>query len=158
MQNITEEKPLYFAYGANMGTKWLRNKGVVPLFSSSCTLFDYSMSFDLDFPFFSNLFSGLATIFPYPGSRVHGVLHLLRPGAFRILDIWECTFVGLYARTRVMISLDSGINFRAETYIGRSMKSGGVPKAKYLARLLDGAREFSLPSCWTEWLEGVETR
>lgn len=147
--------PVYFfAYGSNMGTKWLRRKCVVPQASAAALLEGYRMSFSLSY-WCPGLFRGLATIEPEYGAVVHGVLHTITRLDLFLLDLSERTHLGLYSRKSVVVRLSPSQHRRAEVYVGR--RTGGVeqPCARYLSKLLAGAQEFHLPDYW---IEGLRTR
>src|SRR5215208_686433 len=93
---------LYFAYGSNMSTQSLRRKGVTPRASEAAELHGYKLTFNLRFRWLK-LFGALATISPEENGVVYGVLHTIPSSALRILDIWECVFIKLYQRRRVLI-------------------------------------------------------
>lgn len=142
----------YFSYGSNMGTRWLRFKGVRPAASMPARLPDFHLGFASAF-WVPGLFRGMATVQPRPGAQVHGVLHRITPFELFVLDFSERTYLGLYRRLTVTVACADGRQVSAYLHVARRTAAPRRPDRRYLDKVMNGAREFGLPQAWLARLE-----
>ena len=86
-----------------------------------------------------------ANIQPSPGKTVYGVLYKIDENAFRSLDRYE----GVpehYRRIEVQVTPDGGQPVPAQIYIASKIEKGLRPSPHYLAAILEGAGEHSVPA------------
>jgi len=86
----------------------------------------------------------LATIVPHPGARVYVLLYDIDRYDLERLDIWEGADTGLYTRFRVRVSTLDG-DVLAWTYVLDAYE-GGLPSARHLAAIADGAAKAGAPA------------
>lgn len=101
------EKRLYLAYGSNIN---LRQMGVrCPAAEPVCpvVLEDYRLAFRA---------SGVATILPEEGSKVHGLLWKLTPQCEAALDAYE-GYPRFYEKKDVAVKDSNGVSYRVMAYI-----------------------------------------
>lgn len=92
---------------------------------------------------------GVATVEPFAGTRVHGVIWQLSDGDLGALDDAEGVPTR-YRRDRLVVHTAEGPT-RAWVYIDHRAVPG-APRAGYLERILDGAIHHGLPQRWIEFL------
>ena len=86
---------LYFAYGSNLSTKYVRNYTPSAVFVQRAFL----PNFHIEFRRYSdNLKGGISTIIEAPGKMVHGVIYEVEPKEIEALDILEKVPLGVYKR------------------------------------------------------------
>ncbi len=129
----------YFAYGANMAATVLARRAVQPSRSSAATLADYALRFN--HPGAPPLEPVFANIEPAPGATVYGVAHCITPHEAAIFDNFEPG----YRRITVPLRLADGDWVSAFAYTTIAPGPPGVPSARYLGLLIDGARAYDLP-------------
>jgi hypothetical protein len=83
-----------------------------------------------------------ANIDPAPGATVHGVAHAISPDEAAALDRFEQS----YHRVPVTLSLADGTTVEGFAYQTDRPCPEGVPSARYLGLLLEGARAYALPA------------
>ncbi|OBK56543.1 poly-gamma-glutamate hydrolase family protein [Mycobacterium kubicae] len=92
---------------------------------------------------------GVATVEPFAGSQVHGVLWQLSEHDLTKLDSAEGVPVR-YRRDRLTVRTADG-PFPAWVYIDHRV-TPGPPRPNYLTRVIDGALEHGLPQPWIDFL------
>lgn len=92
---------------------------------------------------------GVATVEPFDGSEVHGVLWQLNDRDLAVLDSAEGVPVR-YRRDRLTVHTDEG-PAQAWVYIDHRVEPG-PPRPGYLERIIDGARHHGLPQRWVDFL------
>ncbi len=139
----------YFAFGANMNTRVLRERrGVTPFSSEAAVLSGFRLVFDQPgIPFVEPAF---ASVLPSTASVVHGVLYRLDPQGFVKLDRVEGKPYRL--RSLKVQGADLG-TVRAAVYQTRNPGPERPPSARYLKLLCEGAREHGLPAEYVRTLE-----
>ncbi len=154
----------YFAYGSNMASSNLRERGVRATAFGPASLAGYRLAFTLP----SSRWGGhAADIVVDPGAVVHGVLWRLERGD--ALDRWE----GGYRRIEVTVGDAAAAGDAVTASPVRSVEERErpptaftyqvlderralverPPSARYLERLVEGAREFGLPPTYLDFLE-----
>ena len=159
---------LYFAYGANMSGATLRRREVSPLAAQPAVLEDVSLCLSFVHR------GGYATVGPAPPSGggggpaaaqpravqlwrspVHGVLYSLHPEDLQRLQRWE---VG-YQRAELAVRSSDGQRHAAAAVFQSSpllrLRAPVPPAQRYLALLLEGAREHQLEGGYLAWLEAL---
>lgn len=92
---------------------------------------------------------GVATVEPFAGSQVHGVLWQLSDQDLTKLDSAEGVPVR-YRRDRLTVRTDDGPS-PAWVYIDPRV-TPGPPRPNYLPRVIDGAVQHGLPQRWIDYL------
>ena len=92
---------------------------------------------------------GVATVEPFNGSQVHGVVWELDDHDLATLDSAEGVPVR-YRRDRLTVHTDAGPS-EAWVYIDHRVDPG-PPRPGYLERIIDGAQHHGLPHRWVEFL------
>jgi phage replication-related protein YjqB (UPF0714/DUF867 family) len=92
---------------------------------------------------------GVATVEPFTGSQVHGVLWQVSDHDLATLDSAEGVPVR-YRRDRLTVHADDGLS-PAWVYIDPRV-TPGPPRPGYLPRIIDGAVEHGLPQRWIDFL------
>jgi phage replication-related protein YjqB (UPF0714/DUF867 family) len=93
---------------------------------------------------------GVATVEPFDGSQVHGVVWQLTDRDLATLDSAEGVPVR-YRRDRLTVHTDDGPS-EAWVYIDHRVEPG-PPRPGYLERIIDGAVQHGLPNRWIEFLK-----
>ena len=92
---------------------------------------------------------GVATVEPFDGSHVHGVVWQVSDHDLATLDSAEGVPVR-YRRDRLTVHTDDGPS-EAWVYIDHRVDPG-APRPGYLERIIDGAVHHGLPHRWIEFL------
>ena len=92
---------------------------------------------------------GVATVEPFDGSQVHGVVWQVDDHDLATLDSAEGVPVR-YRRDRLTVHTDAGPS-EAWVYIDHRVDPG-PPRPGYLERIIDGAVHHGLPHRWIEFL------
>jgi phage replication-related protein YjqB (UPF0714/DUF867 family) len=92
---------------------------------------------------------GVATVEPFDGSQVHGVVWQLTDRDLATLDSAEGVPVR-YRRDRLTVHTDDG-PYQAWVYIDHRVEPG-APRPGYLERVVDGALHHGLPQRWIDFL------
>ena len=93
---------------------------------------------------------GVATVEPFDGSHVHGVVWQVSDHDLATLDSAEGVPVR-YRRDRLTVHTDDGPS-EAWVYIDHRVDPG-APRPGYLERIIDGAAHHGLPHRWIEFLK-----
>ncbi len=148
-----EESFLYFAYGANMSGKIMRERCPAARPLGPACLHGYELVFSLP----SKRWGGfVADVRPAAGRCVWGVLWELGPEDLARLDVIEGVSAGRYRRERVAVTWH-GRRVTAECYRVDSPLGLGSPSPVYRQVLVEGAREHDLPESYVRHLEGAAT-
>jgi cation transport regulator ChaC len=141
----------YFAYGSNMcRATFIERRGMKPLAARRARLDGYRLCFDLPIGPGER---GVANLIADHEATTWGVAYLLDDAACTFLDRTEGVDRGFYRRHAVEIVGDDGERFAAFAYLGGLRRPERKPSARYLALLIAGAREQSLPPKYVAWLE-----
>lgn len=130
----------YFAYGSNL------NVGQMALRCPDATNPRPAKLADHDWLINER---GVATLEPFDGSEVHGVVWQLNDHDLAVLDSAEGVPVR-YRRDRLTVHTDDG-PAEAWVYIDHRVEPG-PPRPGYLERIIDGALHHGLPKRWVEFL------
>ena len=92
---------------------------------------------------------GVATVEPFAGNQVHGVLWRISDADLATLDSAEGV-PARYRRDRLTVHTDDGPS-PAWVYIDHRV-TPGPPRPGYLPRIIDGALHHGLPQRWIDFL------
>lgn len=130
----------YFAYGSNLCVTQMAQRCPGAVDPRPAMLADHDWLINE---------RGVATVEPFRGSRVHGVLWRLTEHDLATLDSAEGVPVR-YRRDRMTVHTDDG-PADAWVYIDHRVEPG-PPRAGYLERIIAGALHHDLPSRWVDFL------
>lgn len=130
----------YFAYGSNLCVRQMARRCPGAIDPRPAMLADHDWLINE---------RGVATVEPFDGSQVHGVLWQLTDHDLATLDSAEGVPVR-YRRDRLTVHTDDG-PYQAWVYIDHRVEPG-PPRPGYLERIVDGARHHGLPQKWIDFL------
>jgi phage replication-related protein YjqB (UPF0714/DUF867 family) len=130
----------YFAYGSNLCVEQMARRCPTAVDPRPATLADHDWLINE---------RGVATVEPFDGSEVHGVVWQLTDHDLAVLDSAEGVPVR-YRRDRLTVQTDDGSS-DAWVYIDHRVEPG-PPRPGYLERIIDGAMHHGLPHRWIEFL------
>jgi len=130
----------YFAYGSNLCVHQMARRCPGASEPRPATLADHDWLINE---------RGVATVEPFAGSRVHGVLWSLSDQDLATLDSAEGVPVR-YRRDRLTVHTADGPS-SAWVYIDHRTETG-PPRPGYLERIIDGALHHGLPQRWVDFL------
>jgi cation transport regulator ChaC len=138
----------YFAYGSNLSTGRKQERTGLIRSARKAKLKGYRLAFNKD----GGAGGVYANILPVTDGEVWGGLYLCDVAAMAELDRREGVMGGHYERRSVTVSLDSGEEIEAVTYIAgeRYIVQEGKPTDDYLAFIIEGAKDHKLPSEYIE--------
>ena len=139
----------YFAYGANMAATKLVVRDIAPTRSLAAALPDWALRFN--HPGAPPREPVFASIDPALGATVYGVAHAISPVEAAVLDRFEQG----YHRVLVTLHLADGTTVAGFAYQTDQPGPEGVPSARYLGLLLEGARAHTLPPTLIAHLEAL---
>src|SRR5215212_724929 len=130
----------YFAYGSNLCVDQMARRCPNAADPQPATLADHDWLINE---------RGVATVEPFDGSQVHGVVWQLDDHDLATLDSAEGVPVR-YRRDRLTVRTETGPS-QAWVYIDHRVDPG-PPRPGYLERIIDGAQHHGLPHRWVEFL------
>ena len=130
----------YFAYGSNLCVDQMARRCPNAADPRPATLADHDWLINE---------RGVATVEPFDGSQVHGVVWQLDDHDLATLDSAEGVPVR-YRRDRLTVHTETGPS-QAWVYIDHRVDPG-PPRPGYLERIIDGAQHHGLPHRWVEFL------
>jgi phage replication-related protein YjqB (UPF0714/DUF867 family) len=131
----------YFAYGSNLCVTQMAARCPDAADPRPAVLNDYDWLINE---------RGVATVEPFVGNRVHGVLWQVSDHDLRVLDSAEGVPVR-YRRDRLTVHTEAGPS-PAWVYIDYRV-TPGPPRPGYLTRIIDGAVHHGLPQSWIDFLQ-----
>ncbi|MGY4648702.1 phage replication-related protein YjqB (UPF0714/DUF867 family)/gamma-glutamylcyclotransferase (GGCT)/AIG2-like uncharacterized protein YtfP [Mycobacterium sp. URHB0021] len=131
----------YFAYGSNICVRQMARRCPDAVDPRPATLADHGWLINQ---------RGVATVEPFDGSQVHGVLWQVTDDDLATLDSAEGV-PSRYRRDRLTVQTDAGSS-EAWVYIDHRVDPG-APRPGYLERIVDGAVHHELPHRWIEFLK-----
>jgi|SRR5665213_1047403 len=154
ISNAVTGKFLYFAYGSNMLTRRLRARAPSALAVGTGFVEGYRLTFDK----VSRDRSGKANVELTDNSsdRVYGVLFTIDAEEESILDRAEGVGKG-YRKTEIQVVTPKSTAL-AVTYVATEKDPACQPYQWYLALVVAGAVEHSLPNCYVEWLRKIGSK
>ena len=155
---MSEKFVWYFAYGNNMNSLVLKQRGVEPIKSIIAKVPEMRIAFEMVSLYRPG--TGDATIRPFAKKEkehipeVWGVLHWLPISALdRYLDRWEAVDLGHYQRKDIKAITRRNIMVSAITYEALALDPALLPSKQYLAAIIAGAEQFDLPSDYQSFLK-----
>jgi phage replication-related protein YjqB (UPF0714/DUF867 family) len=133
--------PAYFAYGSNLCTAQMARRCPDAAHPRPAMLADHDWLINQ---------RGVATVEPFDGSQVHGVVWQVSDRDLATLDSAEGVPVR-YRRDRLVVHTDDG-PAPAWVYVDHRVEPG-APRPGYLERIIDGAMHHGLPQRWLEFLK-----
>src|SRR5689334_13000047 len=130
----------YFAYGSNLCVQQMARRCPGAVNPRPAMLADHDWLINQ---------RGVATVEPFDGSEVHGVVWEVTDHDLATLDSAEGVPVR-YRRDRLIVHTDDG-PAEAWVYIDHRVDPG-PPRPGYLERIVDGAVHHDLPFRWIEFL------
>lgn len=130
----------YFAYGSNLCAQQMARRCPEASDPRPAVLADHDWLINQ---------RGVATVEPFPGSRVHGVLWRVSDRDLAALDKAEGVPVR-YHRDRLTVHTPDGVS-PAWVYIDHRVQPG-APRDGYLERIIGAAVQHGLPPAWIEFL------
>jgi phage replication-related protein YjqB (UPF0714/DUF867 family) len=130
----------YFAYGSNLCARQMAQRCPDATDPRPAVLTDHDWLINQ---------RGVATVEPFAGNQVHGVLWQLSDHDLATLDSAEGVPVR-YRRDRLTVDTDNGPS-PAWVYIDHRV-TPGPPRPGYLSKIIDGAVQHGLPQRWIEYL------
>jgi len=132
---------LYFAYGSNMDRVHMARlcPHAEPIGIASLRSYKYVMAA-----------SGFATVIPWPGSFVHGVLWKVGPKEVAALDRYEDIAGGLYRAVQLPIKYNDRL-LRALVYLANGDKTGITPPG-YTEKIIAAAKDWNLPPDYIDYI------
>lgn len=130
----------YFAYGSNLCAQQMARRCPDAVGPCPATLADHDWLINQ---------RGVATVEPFAGSRVHGVLWRISEEDLTALDRAEGVPVR-YRRDRLTVHTADG-PAPAWVYIDHRVQPG-APRPGYLERIIGAAVQHELPQPWIEFL------
>lgn len=131
----------YFAYGSNLCVQQMARRCPGATDPRPATLADHDWLINE---------RGVATVEPFDGSQVHGVVWQVDDDDLATLDSAEGVPVR-YRRDRLTVDTEAG-PAEAWVYIDHRVDPG-PPRPGYLERIIDGALHHGLPHRWVEFLQ-----
>jgi len=135
----------YFAYGSNLCVRQMARRCPGAVNPRPAMLTDHDWLINE---------RGVATVEPFDGSRVHGVVWQVTDHDLATLDSAEGV-PSRYRRDRLTVHTDDG-PFEAWVYIDHRVDPG-APRPGYLERVVDGAVHHGLPQGWIDYLRRWDT-
>lgn len=140
-KRMSEEPHLYFAYGSNLCAQQMARRCPAAIDPRPAMLADHDWLINQ---------RGVATVEPFAGSQVHGVVWRLTDHDLATLDSAEGVPVR-YRRDWLTVHTDDGPT-QAWVYIDHRVNPG-PPRPGYLERIIAGAVHHGLPHRWVEFLK-----
>ncbi|MBX3523330.1 MAG: gamma-glutamylcyclotransferase [Xanthobacteraceae bacterium] len=137
---------LYFAYGSNMDRAHMARLCPLAEAYGVASLRSYKYVIAA---------SGYATVIPWPGSFVHGVLWKVGPKEIAALDRYEDVAGGLYRAVQLPVKFNERL-LRALVYLASGDKTGAVP-AGYIEKIVAAAKDWNLPADYIDYLSKQES-
>ena len=130
----------YFAYGSNLCVRQMALRCPDAFDPQRAVLADHDWLINQ---------RGVATVEPFDGTQVHGVVWQLSDHDLAALDSAEGV-PERYRRNRLTVQTDDGPS-DAWVYIDHRVNPG-PPRPGYLERIIDGAEHHGLPQRWIDFL------
>lgn len=130
----------YFAYGANLSKKQMRERCPGAKAQFTATLPNYKLVF---VGWSRERRSAVATIRPFRGEKVNGGVYELTEADARALDRFEGVPAGC-TRINVTVFDDSHRPVEAFTYIKTGQEAEGKPSEEYLRLIREGYLDWGL--------------
>ena len=148
----------YFAYGSNMQAATFRGRrGITWTRAQAGRAPGWRLV--LDKPPLVPGHESFATMIPAADAETFGVLYAITADDMAHIDLTEGVLIGNYRRIEIAVeplqSADKPV--RAFTLVSDEHAPELRPSARYMALLVEGAEEHSLPAAWIAYLRTVPT-
>lgn len=130
----------YFAYGSNLCVQQMARRCPDAASPRRAVLADHDWLINQ---------RGVATVEPFDGTRVHGVVWDVSDRDLAALDSAE-SVPAHYSRNQMTVETDDG-PADAWVYVDHRVNPG-PPRPGYLERIIDGALHHGLPQSWIDFL------
>jgi gamma-glutamylcyclotransferase (GGCT)/AIG2-like uncharacterized protein YtfP len=141
---MTTTQIYYFAYGSNLNHEQMRLRCPGATLIDRAHLNGYSLGFDA---------KGYATLAQYPKFVVHGVVWRLDEAAELALDRYEGVASHCYGKVSVMVTMESGEQVQALTYISMRPLGGSCDVTPdYAHRILQGLQDCKIHRAYNEYI------
>ena len=147
---------LYFAFGSNMDRAQMSSRvpGARPV--GTCRL----SGFQLGFTRRSQKGGGVADLIEAPEHEVWGVLYEMTLTELESLDVHEGRHGESWAYDRVEVEVEVAVGGRVRAWryfvVAPDLESKLLPRADYLRRIIDGAKQAGLPFEYIQRLMDLE--
>jgi gamma-glutamylcyclotransferase len=147
---MPNKKVVYFAYGANMSTKWLQKSvpSAKPIGRAKLPNKHFICNKK------SKDGSAKANLTDSTGDTVWGVLYQIDPAELGRLDKAE----GGYKRLIMDMLTDDGSSIEAYVYVSCELTDDTRPYDWYKKTVIEGAREHQLPPSYVKSLEQIPSK
>jgi cation transport regulator ChaC len=142
----------YFAYGPNMNTAVLKERGVP--FQTVCRGKIRDMRLVFDKPGEDG--TGMADLQDHKGSMVEGVIYDVPENSLDNLDLYEGVDRGHYRRQAVVAQTARG-EVECVTYRAAKFRTGLKPSPDHMQAIIRGAEEHRLSSEYRTFLKSFNT-
>jgi hypothetical protein len=136
--------PLYFAYGSNMNVEAMRFRCPASRPLGHARLMRHRLFIMRD---------GYASVRPWPGAEVHGLLWDLAFKDIPALDRYEGVQEGLYVKAQQRVLREHG-SVRALVYVGHTVEDG-APQPGYMEDVLASAEALGVPKTYLRALAAM---
>ncbi len=133
------EGTLYFAYGSNINLDQMAYRCPAAEVVGPVVLENYRLLFRGNYRG-----SGVATIAPRKGGKVHGLLWKITPACERSLDAYE-GWPTLYGKQSVTVRDRAGQELSVMAYVMDLFREPAEPSQYYYNGILEGYRQNGLP-------------
>jgi phage replication-related protein YjqB (UPF0714/DUF867 family)/gamma-glutamylcyclotransferase (GGCT)/AIG2-like uncharacterized protein YtfP len=142
IENVTQRRRhSYFAYGSNLCVQQMARRCPDANNPRRAVLADHDWLINQ---------RGVATVEPFDGTQVHGVVWDLTDHDLATLDSAE-SVPAHYRRNKMVVQTEDGPS-DAWVYIDHRVDPG-PPRTGYLERIIDGALHHGLPQTWIDFLK-----
>ncbi len=142
----------YFAFGANMNAKWLKQNNIFPTKSHVAYLQDFELHIDAPCEMAGK---GYASVSPKPGARVYGIVYEISRYELAILDVLEWTFFKFYERHQAPVIIRDGETVDSWFYVALAPMNGLKASTFYKNILVSAATENSFPADYVAHLKDL---
>ena len=153
---MSENYVWYFAYGINMNSLVLKQRGIKPIKSIVAKVPQMRIAFEMISIYRPG--TGDATIRSMTKHEsvpeIWGVLHWLPISALdNYLDRWEAVDLGHYRRKKIKAITTNQTIVDAITYEALALDLRLLPSKQYLTGIIAGAKQFDLPMDYQSFLK-----
>jgi gamma-glutamylcyclotransferase (GGCT)/AIG2-like uncharacterized protein YtfP len=143
---------LYYAYGSNLSTKYVRVYCPSAKFVMRADLPNYHIEFRR---YSTNLKGGISTIIEAPGEMVHGVIYEVSPEEIFNLDVLEKVPEGIYKREGFQVFGEDGKWYKADLFRVSKPEGPFTPSKKYVSYMLEGMKEHKIEQIYVKNFEKI---
>ncbi len=155
----------YFAYGSNLNTDQLKERGVSIKSSQKVKLPEWNLAFTI---YSDSWGGGVGDILPSKDEIVEGVVYRIDRESVRQLDHYEGRNlkddmeVGMYRKQYIPVKMEDGwrtvLTYVVNRSIEHKLKVNLKPSEEYMDTIISGAREHELSDHYIEKLKNIECK